>query len=78
MKKKLDTRIEKLEQVQPGSTQLLVVYEDPDQPGEYTEKESWRDDPGKRYTQAELDALKGVEVLKVVYEKDWRRNREQG
>jgi hypothetical protein len=53
-----------------------VLFADPDKPGEYTERSPWERGPGKRYTEADREALDNqVETLIIVeYVKGWRGN----
>lgn len=75
-KNKNQSRLDKLEQETSAKGGFAVLYADPDQPGEYTERNPWGRDPGKRYTEAGRQALDSqVDTLIIVeYVKGWRGN----
>jgi len=67
MMKKHRSRLEKLEREINKRTGFVVLYADPDQPGEYTERPPLEPNPGKRYTEADRLAMaEQVETLIIV------------
>lgn len=64
----LNKRLEALEQaIRPVNNTIAVLYADPDEPGQYWERDPLSSDPGRRLEAAEKDALRGkVGTLLIV------------
>ena len=75
----VNKRLSDLENASGGKGGFAVLYADPDQPGEYTERSPWARDSGKRFSEDERQALADkVQTLVIVeYVKDWRPTTER-
>ena len=70
---KNDRRLTDLENASSKPGGHAVLYADPDRPGEYTERNPWGKDPGKRYTEAEKqDLADQMDLVIIEYVRDWR------
>ena len=70
---KKQARLDKLEQDTNTKGGHAVLYADPDNPGEYTERSPWSKDPGKRFSEAEKCALADqFDLVIIEYTREWR------
>ena len=66
-------RLDDLEAASSKPGGHAVLYADPDRPGEYTERNPWGKDPGKRFSEAEKqDLADRVDLVVIEYVTDWR------